>query len=141
MTFTIGKVASLVHVTPDTLRYYERAGLLGPAAKSKGGYRLYDHEALHRVRFIKEAQQFGFTLSEIRALLDLRASDRACCTDVRRVAVEKKLQLEAKIKAMKAMSKVLDRLIAECTSGSGTLNACPILMAFDKGVKEQANES
>ena len=141
MTFTIGKVASLVHVTPDTLRYYERAGLLGPAAKSKGGYRLYDHEALRRVRFIKEAQQCGFTLSEIRALLDLRASDRACCTDVRRVAVEKKLQLEAKIKVMKAMAKALDRLIAECTSGSGPLNVCPILMAFDKGVKGTPKES
>jgi DNA-binding transcriptional MerR regulator len=140
VTLTIGKVASLLHVTSDTLRYYERAGLLDPAAKSRGGYRLYDREALRRVRFIKEAQQCGFTLSEIRALLDLRASDRACCTDVRRVALEKKLQLEAKIKAMKAMSKALDRLIAECTNGSGPLDACPILMAFDKG-GEHAYES
>ena len=132
MTLTIGKIASLSKVSADTLRYYEREGLLNPAAKSHGGYRLYDRDAVRRVRFIKEAQQCGFTLAEIRLLLALRASDAACCRDVRRVAVEKKLQLEAKIKAMRAMSKTLDRLIAACTSEKRSLDACPILAALEK---------
>ena len=132
MTLTIGKVAGLSKVSADTLRYYEREGLLNPTTKSRGGYRLYDREAVRRVHFIKEAQQCGFTLTEIRNLLDLRTSDAACCRDVRRVAVEKKLQLEAKIKAMKAMSKTLDRLIAACNDEGRSLDDCPILTALDQ---------
>lgn len=132
MTLTIGKVASLSEVTADTLRYYEREGLISPAAKSNGGYRLYDRDAVRRVRFIKEAQRCGFTLTEIRQLLALRASDAACCRDVHRVAVEKKLQVESKIKAMRAMSKALDRLIAECTRDNRSLDDCPILAALEK---------
>ncbi len=132
MTLTIGKVAGLSKVSADTLRYYEREGLLRPAAKSRGGYRLYDREAVQRVRFIKEAQQCGFTLIEIRNLLTLRTSDAACCRDVRRVAVEKKLQLEARIKAMKAMSKTLDRLIAACSDEGRPLDDCPILATLER---------
>lgn len=84
MTLTIGKIASLANVTTDMLRYYEREGLVNPAAKSDGGYRLYDRDAVRRLRFIKQAQQCGFTLTEIRTLLILRASEAACCNDVRR---------------------------------------------------------
>lgn len=132
MTLTIGKIASLSKVSADTLRYYEREGLISPAGKSEGGYRLYDRDAVRRVRFIKEAQHCGFTLTEIRNLLDMRTSDAACCRDVRRVAVEKKIQLEAKIKAMRAMSKALDRLIATCSNEGRPLDDCPILAAFEK---------
>ena len=133
MTLTIGKVATLSKVTTDTLRYYEREGLISPAAKSSGGYRLYDNDAVRRVRFIKEAQRCGFTLTEIRDLLTLRASNAACCRDVRRIALEKKLQLAAKVKAMRGMSKALDRLIAVCSGGSRSLDDCPILAALEKG--------
>jgi len=98
---TIGKIATLANVSTDTLRYYERERLIEPTAKSKGGYRLYERDALRRIRFIKQAQQCGFTLTEIRALLTLRSSDAARCRDVRRLALEKKLHLEAKIEAMK----------------------------------------
>src|SRR5229473_3152329 len=101
---TIGKVATLAKVSTDTLRYYEREGLIEPTSKSESGYRLYEPAAVRRIQFIKEAQQCGFTLAEIRALLTLRGSDAACCRDVRRVALEKKLQLEVQIKAMKVMS-------------------------------------
>lgn len=132
MTLTIGKVAGLSKVSADTLRYYEREGLLRPTAKSRSGYRLYDREAVRRVRFIKEAQQCGFTLTEIRNLLGLRTSNAACCRDVRRVAVERKLQLEAKIKAMRVMSKTLDRLIAACNDERRPLDDCPILTALDQ---------
>jgi DNA-binding transcriptional MerR regulator len=132
VTLTIGKVARLSKVTTDALRYYEREGLIRPVAKSSGGYRLYDNYAVRRVRFIKEAQRCGFTLSEIRDLLTLRASKAACCRDVRRVALEKKLQLEGKVKAMRGMSKALDRLIAACSDGSHPLDECPILGALEK---------
>src|SRR6266508_288915 len=131
---TIGKIAALANVSTDTLRYYDRERLIEPTAKSEGGYRLYERDALRRIRFIKQAQQCGFTLTEIRALLTLRSSDAACCRDVRRLALEKKLQLEAKIKAMKVMSKALTHLINECRADGRPLDDCPILAAL-----EQAN--
>lgn len=136
MALTIGQVASAVNVSTDTLRYYEREGLIGPASKTIGGYRLYDSDAVRRVRFIKQAQQCGFTLTEIRSLLALRGHDAACCSDVRRVALEKKLQLEAKIKAMRAMSKALDSLIVTCTDESRPLDECPILAALENGQRQ-----
>jgi MerR family Zn(II)-responsive transcriptional regulator of zntA len=136
VTLTIGRVASAVKVSTDTLRYYEREGLIAPTSKSRGGYRLYDGDAVRRVRFIKQAQHCGFTLTEIRGLLALRADNAACCRDVRRVALEKKLQLEAKIKAMKGMSKALDRLIAACKNGTRPLDDCPILAALEKGQRQ-----
>src|SRR5687768_2613874 len=96
--FTIGRLAALTQVTNDTLRYYEHAGLLPAAGKSAAGYRLYDGESARRIRFIKHAQQCGFSLAEIRELLVLRGRDAACCGDVRKRAIEKKLQIENKIK-------------------------------------------
>lgn len=136
---TIGKVASLAEVSADTLRYYERERLIAPSAKSAGGYRLYERDALRRIRFIKQAQQCGFNLTEIRSLLALRASDAACCRDVRSAALEKKLQLEAKIKAMRAMSDALTDLIAQCDMDNRPLDDCPILAVLERsnGVKRR----
>jgi MerR family Zn(II)-responsive transcriptional regulator of zntA len=136
---TIGKIAALAQVSADTLRYYERERLIAPAAKSAGGYRLYERDALRRIRFIKQAQQCGFTLTEIRALLALRGNTAACCRDVRRVALEKKLQLEAKVKAMKVMSKALTDLINECSADNRPLDDCPILASLERanGVKRK----
>lgn len=129
--FTIGKLGALSGVSVDTLRYYEIEGLITPTRKSGSGYRLYDEHAVRRLRFIKQAQQCGFTLAEIREFLLLRTRDSACCNDVRKAAIEKKLQLEQKIKAMRAMSAALDGLIADCTNESGPLDDCPILAALE----------
>lgn len=133
---TIGKLASLTSVSNDTLRYYEEEGLISPAGKSPAGYRLYDHDSARRIHFIKHAQQCGFTLAEIRDLLELRSRDKACCGDVRTRAIEKKLQIESKIRAMKAMSKALDQLIAECANEKQPVKECTIIAAL-----ERANDS
>ena len=93
---------------------------------------------MRRVRFIQHAQACGFKLAEIRELLHLRQTDRACCNDVRSRAIEKKLQLAAKIRVMQAMSAALDRLIAECADGTQPIDDCPILAALeqvDEGVE------
>jgi len=129
---TIGKLAGLAAVSADTLRYYEREGLIAPTTKSDGGYRLYGKDAIVRIRFIRQAQHCGFTLTEIRELLALRNRRAACCGDVRKLAVEKKLQLEGKIKAMKLMSHALDRLIADCTEEQHPVEECPILSALEQ---------
>ena len=129
---TIGKLAALAETSTDTLRYYEREGLIEPADRTESGYRLYDKDSLRRIYFIKQAQHCGFTLTEIRDLLVLRNRDAACCGDVRTRAIEKKLQLEHKIKAMKSMSKALDHLIADCADEAQPIGECTILAALER---------
>lgn len=132
MSYTIGKLAALAKVSADTLRYYEREKLMRPSAKSTSGYRLYDNEAVRRVQFIRHAQECGFTLAEIHDLLTLRGRDSACCNDVKRVAIERKLQLGARIRSMQAMSATLDRLIGACNREQLPVDACPILIGLDQ---------
>lgn len=135
---TIGKLAALAEVSADTLRFYEREGLIAPASKSTGGYRLYDKDAVVRLRFIKQARDCGFTLTEIQHLLVLRNQSEACCGDVRQRAVEKKLQLETKIRALLGMSKALDHLIADCANEAHPIEGCPILAALEQATASTA---
>jgi len=132
---TIGKVAKLAEVSIDTIRYYERGGLLSPAQKSGAGYRLYNDEAVRRLNFIKHAQHCGLSLAEIRQLLALKRQDDSCCEDVRSLVLQKKLQLEHKIKALKAMSQALSELIDICVDDAKPLDACPILAALEASLK------
>ena len=135
---TIGKVAASAAVTTDTIRYYEKEGLLASTQKTEAGYRLYGSGTLGRLRFIKQAQQCGFSLTEIRELLDLKSSDAACCKDVKSVAIQKKLQLEHKINALKIMSRALSELIAICDDESKPLDECPILTALESSLQKEA---
>lgn len=128
---TIGKIASLTGLTTDAVRYYEREGLILPLQKSDSGYRLYDERAIQRLHFIKQAQHCGFSLADISQLLRLKAEETACCSDVRKLAIEKKLQLEAKIRAMKAMSATLDQLIGACAQETLPVDACAILASLE----------
>ncbi|MBN9532240.1 MAG: heavy metal-responsive transcriptional regulator [Alphaproteobacteria bacterium] len=128
----IGKLAALVDVSIDTLRYYEREGLIEPVDRSESGYRVYDKESARRIHFIKQAQHCGFTLAEIRELLVLRGREKACCGDVRSRAIEKKLQIEHKIRVMRAMSKALDQLIAECANEAQPVKECTIIAALEQ---------
>jgi MerR family transcriptional regulator, copper efflux regulator len=131
---TIGKLAAALQVSADSIRFYEREGLLHPAKKSEAGYRLYTEEAVRRLNFIKHGQQCGFSLSEMRELLEIKSQDKACCNDVYRVAIEKKLRLESQIKAFKAMSQALTKLIDICSHDSKPLDSCPILSAFESSM-------
>ena len=135
---TIGKVATLSGTTPDTLRFYEREGLVVPS-KGSNGYRRYGDDALHRIYFIRHAQLCGFTLAEIREMLLLRKQDSACCIDVRSLTIEKKLQLEQKIRMLQTMSRALDDLIEACTKDNQPLEECPILTALDLAIAEKSD--
>ena len=132
----IGEVAAKAGVSTDALRYYEREGLLAPAAKSEGGYRLYTAEVLRRLRFIKQAQQCGFTLPEIRDLLLIKRDAAACCSDVRTLAIEKRLRLEAKINALRSMSDALRALVSTCAEDKEPVECCPILAALEDALAE-----
>ncbi len=127
---TVGKLAALAEVSANAVRFYEREGLMQVPAKTESGYRLYGPESVQRLRFIKQAQHCGFTLLEIQALLQLRDEASSCCNDVRTKVIEKKLALEARIKAMKEMSKALDQLIEECSNDSRPAEDCTILASL-----------
>jgi MerR family Zn(II)-responsive transcriptional regulator of zntA len=118
---TIGRLATETGVSTDTLRYYEQMALITPHARSASGYRLYGPDASQRVRFVRLAQACGFSLPEIRQLLTLRADHAACCGGVRHLALEKKLRLEQKIRAMQEMSLALDKLIESCADWRWTI--------------------
>lgn len=139
--FTIGKLAAQAGVSVDAVRYYEKENLLRPARKTEAGYRLYDRDAGRRIQFIKHAQDCGFTLAEIRQLLELESRSGACCNDVRGIAITKKLQLEQKIKAMKAMSNALTELVRICDDDTKPLNECPILIALETTTSSRGAQS
>lgn len=129
---TIGRVARGAGVNIQTVRYYERRGLLSPEAYRDSGYRLYTDDAVRKIRFIKNAQELGFTLEEIAGLLRLRVGRRARCEDVRRKAQAKLGQVDEKIERLRAMRRVLDSLVRTC-SKRGTTDACPILRSLEGG--------
>lgn len=131
---TIGKVAKIAQVSVDAIRFYEKERLLEPARKSDAGYRLYNEDAVRRLTFIKHAQHCGLSLAEIRELLELKSRGDSCCEDVRGLAIQKKLQIEAKIRALKAMSQALSELIDICAGDRKPLDECPILAALESSL-------
>ena len=131
---TIGQLAKQVGVNIQTVRYYERRRLLSPTARKLSGYRLYGDESLKRLRFIKNAQALGFTLREIADLLSLRVSSTARCGDVQRKAQAKLVQVEAKIRDLRALDRALQRLIHACQAGQPT-DRCPILKSMEENAR------
>ncbi len=116
--YTIGMVAMLSNVTTDTLRFYEKKGLITPKLRTAAGYRLYNEDAVYRVRFIKQAQSYGFSLSDARKLLRQINEDKCYCSDVYKLATERKLLVSYKLVKLEAMSHALDILIENCKNGS-----------------------
>ena len=134
---TIGNLARLGGVNLETIRYYERQKLLPKPPRTPGGYRLFPQETARRLRFIKRAQDLGFSLNEIRELLELRIAPRAGRADVRARAEAKIGDVEQKIRALEAIRKTLRKLTERC-DGCGPLDECPILESLD--LDEEATE-
>lgn len=128
--FTIGEVAERADVHVETLRYYERKLLIQKPPRTTSNYRAYPPETVRRVRFIKRAQELGFTLAEIKELLSLRAAPKSRCSDVRVRAAAKIEDIDEKMRTLRRMKKALGKLVTEC-SGKGPVAECPILEALD----------
>jgi MerR family copper efflux transcriptional regulator len=123
---TIGDVAKQAKVRIETLRYYEREGLVASPPRSLSNYRLYPEDTVRRVQFIKRAQELGFSLKEIKELLSLHVDPTISCAEVRNRALEKITTIEEKLRALKAMQQALMQLVEECP-GQGAITDCPIL--------------
>jgi MerR family mercuric resistance operon transcriptional regulator len=129
-SLTIGRLARAVGVNLETVRYYERRGLLPKPPRSGSGYPLFPAEAKRRLRFIRRAQELGFSLGEFRELLSLRVAPTAKSADVRRRAQAKITDVEATIRSLQSMKKALRELTQTC-SGCGPVRDCPILESLD----------
>jgi Hg(II)-responsive transcriptional regulator len=130
MPLTIGQVAAAAAVSIQTIRYYERRGLVLAPRRSRAGYRQYGDDAIARLRFIKQAQDLGFSLSEIQGLLALRAQHAGACGAVERKAREKIEMVDKRIQDLRRLQETLERLAAACAAGQPS-GDCPILEALD----------
>ncbi|MEZ5398825.1 MAG: MerR family DNA-binding protein [Bryobacteraceae bacterium] len=122
----IGQAAKLGEVSLQTIRYYEREGLLPQAPRLQSGYRVFSNQDVRRVRFIKRAQELGFSLKEIKELLSFQQSDGSGCAEVRYLARDRIAVIEQKIRSLQAMQKALSRLARACP-GRGPVGNCPII--------------
>ena len=127
---TIGRIARDAGTGVETIRFYERQGLLAKPARTISGYRSYSPEVIRRLRFIRQAKALGFSLSEIKELLALRVTPGRSCSDVRQHAREKIAEIDRKITSLARMKRALEKLAAAC-SGKGPASACPILDALE----------
>lgn len=129
-TLKTGQVAAKAGVNIQTLRYYERRGLLEEPERRASGYREYPPDAVQLIRFIKRAQELGFTLTEIEDLLRLRTDQKAACSEVRSAAEAKIEDIDQKVRHLRAMKRALGVLVASCSTERSPRH-CPILEALD----------
>lgn len=133
-SMTIGKVAKGAAIGVETVRFYEREGLIEKPPRRDSGYRVYPADSVDRVRFIKRAKELGFSLKEIKDLMALRIAPGATCVQIRKRAEAKIADIEDKISSLQRMKQALRKLTAAC-GGKGSVSACPILDALEDGKK------
>lgn len=128
---TIGQVAIRAGVHVQTVRFYERKGLIEKAPRSASGYRQYTAETVRRIRFIKHAQEVGFSLREIDDLFSLRLDPDTTCSDIQQQALRKVAEIEERMASLEQMKQALTTLALQCGANK-TLSDCPILDALDE---------
>ena len=130
-SYTIGQLARLSGAGVETIRYYERAGLIAEPPRRPSGYRQYPQDSLGRLRFIRHAKDLGFSLKDIKELLELRVAPGTTCADIRERAEEKISEVRAKRETLRRIERALTKLTAACR-GRGPTSDCPILDALEK---------
>lgn len=127
---TIGQLARQAGVGVETVRFYERQGLLQEPARKGSGYRQYDEEVIERLLFIRAAKELGFTLNEIKELLSLRLDPASSCADVKQRAEAKIADIDNKLRTLRKMKQALIQLTKSC-SGEAPTTECPILESLE----------
>ncbi len=129
---SIGEAARRSGVKVETIRFYERSGLIDPPPRTAGGHRVYGADAVKRLNFVRRARALGFTLDQVRGLLALADERETSCAEVERLARVQLDQVRGRIDDLRRMKGVLDEMVAACAGGS--VPECPILEAlFDGG--------
>ncbi len=135
--FLIGELAEQAGVNRETLRYYERRGLLQPARRTAAGYRIYNRESVDRLRFIKRAQGFGFSLEEIRDLLAMKPENPQSCNRVMHMLDEKIDDLAERIREMQRFHRQLARYRKRCGQALAEGEACPVIVEVSRSRKSE----
>lgn len=128
---TIGELARAAAIPVSTIRFWERKGLLRPDGRTGANYRWYGPEALRRVRFIRSAQSVGFTLGDVRALLELRDGHAARCEEVRDLLERRLAEIERRVEELQGLHETLDLLVRTCR-GTSPASPCPVLGDLDR---------
>ena len=129
---TISELAKNAGVNIETIRYYERLGLISEPPRTESGYRIFPPEVIQRIRFIKRSQDLGFTLSEIKKLLSMTESESSGCREVRLFASQKIKEIEFKIRDLQSIKSVLQDLSSRCPD-QGPVHNCPIVERLSEG--------
>lgn len=137
---TIGQVAKVAGVGVETIRFYERQGLIERPERLESGFRRYPPGTVDRVRFVRRAKELGFTLREAAELLDLRMEPEVSCDDVRARAEAKLAAIEDKLAALARMREILGDLVAACAR-QGRTGPCPILAAMERETEDPGGEA
>ena len=127
---TIGRLAKQAGIGIETVRFYERRGLIEPPPRTDSNYRVCPEEEVNRLRFIKRAKSLGFTLSEIKELLFIRHDPHATKADIKNRTLDKIEDVKQKISDLTRIKIALEHLVSSC-DGHGPLEECPILEALD----------
>ena len=130
--YTIGAIAKQCGVGVETIRFYERRGLVPQPPRPETGFRRYPPDAIKRIRFIQRSKALGFSLREIRELLSLRVDSATTCDQVKRRAEAKIADIEKKVRTLREMKRALAKMTAACR-GRGPTGECPILEALGDG--------
>ena len=135
----IGEVASQSDVGVETIRYYEREGLLAEPKRKPSGYRQYDESVVARLRFIRRTKELGFTLAEIKEFLGLWFDANTRCEHVRHRAGLKISDIEEKIRTLQKMKRSLKKIISEC-AGKDSVDDCPLLEGIEGSSRPAASK-
>lgn len=127
-TFSRGKLAKLADIKAETIRYYEKCELIDEPPRSTGGHRIYTEEHLRRLTFIRRCRELGFSISEIRGLLDLANGGEKKCEKVEQATKTHLADVHDKIKDLRKMEKALKEMVKQCESN--TASACPVIEAL-----------
>lgn len=130
---TIGRLAAATRVNFETVRYYERIGLMPPPARTASGHRAYEAAHIRRLAFIRRARELGFSIEDIRALLALAEASRASCAQVQEIAQAHLDDVRAKLADLAKLEHILTETVARCSGDPAP--SCPVLDMLDAGAK------
>lgn len=132
--FKTSELANKAGVNKETVRFYEKKGLLSEPVRTEAGYRQFSQKDIERLVFIKNAKELGFSLSEIKELLAIADGDIYKCSDVRQIAESKLDHINNQLKHLNKLKRTLTKLVTECQRAK-TIKYCPIIESLSKGAK------
>ena len=136
----IGSVAKQAGMTVETIRFYEKRGLIQPPSRNDSGYRIYSPDIIKQLLFITRAKELGFSLKEIKELFLLRVDPHTTCAEIKKQTENKIADIEKKIHDLELIKEALVKLATTCP-GAGSLSKCPIIEAIDRKSEENEHAS